>query len=684
MPNRDRSVRNLRRRLVVVGAGATVMFASTMTSLAQPQAEKAPSASITKKQNRPAATATSESQFSYVYPAGVSVGTIIQNSVGGGIGELQSTVVPGGKKDNCPGGRFLISNDSSKDPGYIVGFDLDGLGGAAKVASIDGLPEQNDRHIASNDHDLVTLGNGDVLLMKMGRSRKSLNSNPAWFDHTYKLGKCTKANSGLEVGLANPGGLISRGVDAVISKNPDRVFGPVQGECKSAFGPGARSVTYVWRSEDCGQTFDYLTDIDMATINDGADGISDGSAGLPQKMKDFPDGVMSPPGSASQPVWQMGGTDGSLAKVDYATGKIFYTMGVFGRRPGENPQKYELTGTLVNRTAVSMSSDKGDSWIDATSLPFTGWRTDVVPLGDNRLAFLPSGLVKCPEQLPGVDEQTKCQFIFMTYIGQNLAPHNENKDGMTWFHPDRRPWSGNLTKEPKVITVFGQSSRITTNVARQHILTRSPNDGGMLLGLPEMIDVDGVGDGGFGYGLYYLSYPYGSKSQLPPIAPKNPDKKNFILHPTAIDFGEGPVLIYWYDVNVADQTMQVRGRLITTGNSYTADFRISDVFPLPSSDMWFGDYHTAGGARKTGRAVASAINTTVSAQRPRASTSTFEFVPAWKQSDGNAYFAKVTYTSPASNTGAGHDRFTIEANSKLVTGPIDFSTIEDERVEQER
>ena len=68
------------------------------------------------------------------------------NSVGlNDPGEVQSTVIPPGKKTQCPSGCLLISNDNDKDPGRIVSFALDKLGGLPVIATNRAVPRARRR-----------------------------------------------------------------------------------------------------------------------------------------------------------------------------------------------------------------------------------------------------------------------------------------------------------------------------------------------------------------------------------------------------------------------------------------------------------------------------------------------------------------------------------------------------------
>lgn len=662
------------RKLFGACAICAAIMAAPPTSWAQP------TTSLGKKKPPPAIGPAQDQILREIYPDGVSVGPVNHNNIGSGFGELQATVVPPGKKDQCPAGRLLISNDGKKNPGYVVGFDLDALNSSATAATPEALPDPDDRQIASNDHDLLTLSTGDVLLLKMGRSKTQMSPKPDWADHAYKLRQCTPKGE-LKIGLADANTPVISS-DITISKSVRRVIGPAEGECKSVWGANARSVMYVWRSEDCGQTFAYKRAIDMAEVDDGWGSHDDGSGGLPQDVTGFPSGVTSTPGSSAQPVWQMGGTDGPLARVDYATGRVLYTLGVVGRKPvvpkPDDPvQNFILSDSAVRRTAVAMSSDRGDNWTEATSLPFSGWRTDVVALANDKLAFLPNRTVNCTVQ-DSDEEKEKCYFIFMTDIGANLGASSNKDEGATWQHFDNRPWTKDLTLEKKIITVSGKATGINTNIVRKHLLMRSPDSRGMMLALPEMIG------GGFGYGLYFYSYPGGLVLPLPPIAPKNPGKDNFILHLAGIDFGEGPILLYWYDVNAAAMTMQVRGRILTSDHSQTADFNISTLFSTPGSSSWFGDYITAGGFhRRRPAAVTTLQSTGDRLNRSGGVSEKYEFLPVWKQPGGHAYFANVTYTTPPAGSNLGHFRFDAITKTRPAIGPVDFETMTLEVVEEE-
>jgi hypothetical protein len=457
-------------------------------------------------------------------------------------GEIQSTVIPPNKKRQCPQGRLLISNDAAKNPGSILWLNLDNLDGAPSEAKIEGLPS-TDYMIASNDHDLLTLNNGDVLYVRMGRSKKALTPKPAWFDHAYKL--------------------------------------------KDLFGPGARSAILVWRSIDGGENFEFLSVIDTAQVDDGWGTLTDWSGAFPQNTSST-----DPPGSPRQPIWGMGGTDGPLATVDRATGRAFVVLQLKNNLPDTSKPYFAVSDTALMRSAVMMSSDGGESWETAGMLGFRGWRTEVVARPNDLLAFGSSGW----------DEIKKegSSFIRQEKIGQ-FSPQDETTMGVAapevqgkWGW-EKLPWDHPLLY--KYSESKDSTDHMKVMVAGQTILTRSPSSKNLLLALMDTIE-GGKGDG------YRLFLTDGSTSwtALPSIVPAGANKDNFILHLTPIDLGVGPVLFYWYDVNTVTKEATIRGRLITRDDRFTENFTISRKdsdnglrhFSVLTDD-WYGDYHTAGG-----------------------------------------------------------------------------------------
>ncbi|MCM3869212.1 MAG: hypothetical protein ND895_00770 [Pyrinomonadaceae bacterium] len=506
------------------------------------------------------------------------------SSIGMNAGEVQSTVIPPGLKSNCPNGRLLISNDNRRDPGQILLVDANGLYGTPKSASFEALSIPDTR-ILSNDHDLVTLNNGDVLYIRMGQTKKALSPKPIWFDSAYKI---------------------------------------VDGE--EPWGPGARSAMLIWRSTDGGENFKFRSMIDLGVVDDDWGDANDGSGGLPQGAP-----VTTSPGTPQKPIYQMGGTDGPFATVDRATGRVFISMGIGGNLPDTSSTAFKLSGTQLKRTCVVMSSDKGLTWQKAGNLGHTGWRIDIVPRKNDGLSFATSGW-------DGVAKEGHT-FIEYETIGafsppdappaRPVAPEIQGKWGWSeipWTHPL-------LYKRDKDST-----DAMNVNMATQTLLVRSPSSDNLILAFADTLE-NNKGDG-------YRVFVYNggeSWTQLPPLAPMVAKKENFILHPTAIDPGKGPILLYWYDVDTETRKAAIRGRLITRDDQYTADFPISTTgtasrsFSVDIPD-WYGDYHTAGGYQEQ-----------LSVGHP----AVHNYFPVWIEPNGRVHFTKVQYREAATPGAAG-------------------------------
>src|ERR1700686_1411780 len=145
-------------------------------------------------------------------------------------GESQSTVIAPGLKPQCPNGRVFVSDDVMianqgrnfpPSKGTVRGIDL--KDGTVVDAPFDSPPDSKYWYFGGNDHDLVSLSNGDLLLCVANLTKAPLPVKPPWFDVTYR----------------------------------------------DSFGPGARTAIFIWRSTDGGQTFHFVSVFDSAQVEDG-------------------------------------------------------------------------------------------------------------------------------------------------------------------------------------------------------------------------------------------------------------------------------------------------------------------------------------------------------------------------------------------------------------------------------
>jgi hypothetical protein len=155
--------------------------------------------------------------------------------------------------------------------------------------------------------------------------------------------------------------------------------------------------------------------------------------------------------------------------------------------------------------------------------------------------------------------------------------------------------------------------------------------------------------------VVYSRAPNGVQTELNPILPISGDvSSSFIGWLTVIPSNAGGVLFYWYDVNAKTKRAQIRGRFVSHKGSQSQDFDISShqgllgkqvsipswSFDTPKMDVWYGDYHSAGGY-----AIFIPPLIPVAPTRVR-----YQFYPTWVEHDRKSRIAEVivmdTFSSP--------------------------------------
>lgn len=464
-------------------------------------------------------------------------------------GEVQSVVIPPGLKTECPAGRVLITNDilshnyeNRLGDGLVMGRNLNDLDGAQVNATFPTLPPNpTDYAFYAFDHDLISFRNGDVILIGQVLSKVPLAVKPWWFDDTYRW----------------------------------------------PFGPGARTVIMAFRSTDCGQTFHYLGQMDPAAIEDG-------SCAYPQPEIE---------GQQKKP-FNMGGTDGVLIYKDPKDETLFMTHQCVGYSflDRKGLQEFYLSAQPLNKTLLATSTDQGKSWTSHGLLSnFRGWR-----IGALRVS---------PADQPGTD-------LLAIAAGRTLLVGKRNSSGRYEFDPNAIPIAANPVwgswwpwqdsaewqqSAPTSILATGKqrdsAALVGFNAGAHTVLFRVPNSD--LIGLAVPASLNKVLKSASGYQIFLYNARNNSISELSPIAPTNPGRGGLILHVVAVDVGEGPILLYWTDVDADTKRATIRGRFILGADqaSHSSDFVISrDKNQSREIDLtttqgprWYGDYQMAGG-----------------------------------------------------------------------------------------
>lgn len=569
-----------------------------------------------------------------------------------GAGEAQSTVVAPGKKPQCQQGRFLVTNDGARPPqGVVFGRNLDNPNGpvigstfdTGKLAGFNANdPTKSKYSFGTNDHDLLTLSNGDVLYLTGAFSRVSLGNplsaigmqndgeqiavkkNPAWFDDTFRDGVCAKFAA--------------------------------DGSCAETFpfGPGARSVLLVWRSTDCGETFQYVSQMDPARVGDG-------SCALPQFRRYANGNIIN-----AKP-YDMGGSDGQLVKVDPANDHLFLTFQCVGFQqdnslpPGFKPPPlntvdpnapqpilpFKLSKNPLNKTLVLASYNEGSSWQTLGTIDQAAWRFGVVPEGDE-LGF---GFAN--------------SFLFGRKNGS--GKYDFDATGVAAPNGYWSWWNkSNLVADSNIPV-----GNIYANMWAHPILARTPGTKSYLLAFPDSPSTSS----GFGYRVYF--YNDGSKKLVEgnAVLPAKQNADNVAFHLTAVDPGKGPIMLYWYDLDSAAKTITIRGRFITGEGEYSNDFTISQSagtaasFNLAAPNYWFGDYQTAGGFVSEVAQTQGQGTFKLTAQK----STHYNFYPMWIEPDGTVRYARVVYSTKGSVlenlANAGN------ANGAQMARPINLTAI---------
>ncbi|MBD5634299.1 MAG: hypothetical protein IAI49_07445 [Candidatus Eremiobacteraeota bacterium] len=528
-------------------------------------------------------------------------------------GEAQSTVVAPGKSKYCPGGRILYSLDWNRVPGFdgsngssvkltdtdLVRYaDLDAPRNASSTRrSFFTLPSASRLQYQSysgNDHDLITVANGDVLYV-FALGYRAPDSRYSWFDFTYR----------------------------------------------NAFGPGARTAIAIFKSTDCGGHFSFTRVFEPTDVVAKTD-FPVGECQNPQvdghpvaDWKSNYDTYAAPTAAPSprEPYYfDMGGTDGQEVVADYWSRRIYLAYQCVGNivtAPPPGSTKIDLSDTPVDHTVVEYSDDEGTTWQPYLWLPNRYWRLNLVPslarkMDGGNVAFstqtslLISGdpYTGAPAKIPPPPHS-----IDLTQ-GQSGTP-NENITTAAVYNRLQPALNSGCT-----VAKCGMYANVYAN----SVIAGAGN--GYVMAVPWDVPAPPL-KAAHGYRVFYYSLRDGSLTEERAIVPTNccTSALGFIMNLVAVQVGDS-ALLYWADIDAISHRGHVRARFVQEKNQWIPDFDIM----APTANVWdthpsffYGDYHTAGGYE---------LPATSRGVRP------YVAFPMWIEPNG-VYFSRVEIDVPS-------------------------------------
>lgn len=541
-----------------------------------------------------------------VSASGQNVAVSNELTINTNAGEAQSTVVPPGHP-KCTEGRFLVTNDRARPPfAVVMGRKLDDLTNSNPITStfdmgtlassydLNDLPNAK-YWFGTNDHDLLTLPNGDVLYITGAFTRNPLTAIggrplPIWmnslFKDTYRAGVCYQFDAA--------------------------------GNCTKTFdfGPNARSNVLVWKSTDCGENFSFVAEMDPARFGGG-------TCALPQFRTQNPCPKTGDCRITSAP-WDMGGSDGQLARVDPATGQVFMTFQCVGYSGDDTSKPNPLLdpNKKINRTLVMQFDPTQSSWKSLGYINQAAWRFSLIPYKN----------------------ELDLGFASSVLTGKKNAAGNYAFDSTGTPSPTGSwSWMGEWNFKDAAGNSAVPVTLIGSNVLAVPVLARTPDQNTVMLAFP-----DNFGAKGWGYRVVFYDRAAGTMTDATDsdsILPSTANANNLVFHLAVADPGSGPVLLYWTDLDSATKKVVVRGRLITAKDKFTDDFTISQTnsnpvnFTLAGNEYWYGDYHTAGGYMKKFSQTQGQGPLTVTL----GTTTRYDYYPMWIEPGNTMRYAKVEY-----------------------------------------
>ena len=274
-----------------------------------------------------------------------------------------------------------------------------------------------------------------------------------------------------------------------------------------------------------------------------------------------------------QAVYNAGGSDGQLVRADRDHQRAWLTFQCVGflPDPGVTTQHYEATTTRVNKTLVATTTGNAP-WTLLGQFSPKVWRAGIVPIDSDDVV-----LGFYDRVVPAKIDADKLMLDKAVVSASDLSwgDWNATKKNLPYAHIKSHMWVHTIP-------------------------ARTPGSDGVMLIASDILD----GNKGFGYRIFFYDLQTKTFEEAVdnPIGPALENEKNVAFHLQAIDLGEGPIFLYWKDLDTETRHITVRGRFVTAKGEMSGDFAISRANGKPRSfdvtsekPYWHGDYQTADG-----------------------------------------------------------------------------------------
>jgi hypothetical protein len=243
-------------------------------------------------------------------------------------------VIAPGENSKCKNGKVIVMTGSKREDRRMIISDLyTGQANQQKLNTAIGtdvtLGINSNIETLATDNQIVKLNDGSLLAIKLGFLWSNLNPKPFWWNWYDSK--------------------------------------------ESEYKPGTRDAMFVYKSMDCGATWDNISKIDAAKLDVGQYGVP--------RIEDVDDDDKQDEDEDGKGLWHSNGFDRQEVYYDKWTEKIYITTQIASGVGGINhPSGFDKYGVL-------MSSDKGKTW-SLLKNGFTNKRIIVMTTNPNGRFFM--------------------------------------------------------------------------------------------------------------------------------------------------------------------------------------------------------------------------------------------------------------------------------------------------------